>query len=153
MTNRYLGRDVRDQIVTLLTNSFVTTLATIDSERTSTTPAPIYIGYGWTDNQFPALFVDLGNSSIQQENSDLTNDYTQTVELYTVEVTCVITDAIDLLYNYIENYIEGIIRVLHNYHDTNITWVSAVETKREDLYLRENQTMKIGTVAFEVRVN
>lgn len=153
MANRFLGRDVRDAVVTLLSNGLTSMLTTIDTERSVTTPAPIYIGYGWTDNQFPAVFVDLGNSTISQEESPLLETYSALKETFIIEVTCVITDAIDLLYNYIENYIEAIIRVVHGYDSADITWISAVETRREDLYLRENQTMKIGTVVFEVRIN
>lgn len=153
MTNRATGQDVRDLFITQLTNNLSTMLGTIDTERTQTTQVPLVITYGWTDNQYPAVFVDLNSSVISQENSILTDEYEQTEETFSVEVSVVIHDSLTSIQNEVENYIEAFIRIMHGYSDNNIEWVVATDTRREDLYLREGQTMKMGMVTFEIRVN
>ena len=158
MTGRYLAQDVRDFIVTRLkdgTYGFNKYISTINTERSHTTPDALDITYKWGQNQFPFLLVDLqGSEAIYDDPATpMTLNYTTLPEVFTVLVVGFIKAYTDDIYNYVEDWIEAIIRSLHNYNDTNISWIAYTKTERMDVNDQENQTMKIFSVEFEIRIN
>lgn len=168
MINRYLSRDIRDKIIDLLKNggvdgqgntvpSLSVALGDVDAKRGDTTPVPQTrnIVYSWGKNQkTPLIFVDMEESETEMSESEIGAGYEQALEVYKVAITATLQTANESdLQNYIENYLEAIIEVLHNYCDDNITWILLTETERSPLYSDENQTMKMATCGFEIRIN
>jgi len=158
MQNRHLAQDVRDAMITQLQNAttgFNAYISTINTERTHTTPTATQITYKWGQNQFPFLLVDIqGSEAIYDDPATpMTLNYTTLPEVYTVLVVGFLKAFTDDIYNYVEDWIEAIIRSLHNYNDTNISWIAYTKTERMDVNDQENQTMKIFSVEFEARVN
>jgi len=153
MTGRYLALDVRDFIVTKLNSDFNTMIGTINTERTHTTPVATDITYKWGQNQFPFILVDIDESEGLTEDYTLDMSYVNLPEMYKLLVIGFLKYANDNIYNYIEDWIEAIIRILHNYNDANISWIMYTRTERAELYKNENETLKSFVVEFEVRIN
>ena len=157
MVDRYLAQDVRDQAVTLLGDSssgFNATLTTIDTERSQTTPQANQVTYKWGQFQYPFLFVDVQESeAVYDETTPISLNYTVLPETYSLIVVGFIKASNDLIYNWTENYIEAIIRVLHNYNSENISWIAYIKTERAEIYKNENEVIKTFAVEFEARVN
>jgi len=162
MTDRYTGIDIRDLFITLLQDSssgFNAYVNKINSERTHSSPTITNttsgITYKWGMNQFPFLLVDLGDSEpdYDSNNTPLDLNYTTLPEVYDVGVMGFLKYANDELYNYTEDWIEAVIRVLHNYNDSNISWIAYTKTERAELYKNENETLKSFLINFEVRIN
>jgi hypothetical protein len=166
--NRYVGRDIRDKIIDLLKNGGTdgrgnaipdlnTAVDAVDTKRTETTPdiTERNITYLWGDNQrTPLVHVDMEDSEPLKDESSLGATYEYTVEIYKCTITAQIqTSQADRIDNYIETYLEGIIDVLDEYCDSNITWMFITGTDRSELYKRQNQTMKMGACMFEIRIN
>lgn len=160
---RYLARDIQDRIVTLLNSggidgegniipSFVTALGEVDTKRSETTPAPRVITAKWHQNQDPFIFVDNDESEIINDE-ELNGDYEIITEIYNFKCMAVVKSTYNEVQDFVDNYIEALIRVLHNYCDANIAWIRAVGTDKVDLYSDKNQTKKSGMVEFEVRIN
>lgn len=162
MTNRYLAQDCRDMVITLLQDSssgFNNMINTINTERTHATPTITDtskgITYKWGQNQFPFILVDIENSEVQYDsiNTPLNMNYVLLPEVYTLNVMGFLKYTNDNVYNYAEDWIEAIIRVLHNYNDGNISWIAYTNTERADIYKNENETLKSFLVQFEIRIN
>jgi hypothetical protein len=162
MTNRYLAQDCRDLAITLLqsvSSGFNVKIGIINTERTHTTPTITDttkgITYKWGQNQFPFILVDIDNSEADYDspNTPLSLNYTLLPEVYTLNVMGFLKYTNDNIYNYAEDWIEAIIRVLHNYNDTNVSWIAYTNTERADIYKSENETLKSFLIQFEVRVN
>jgi len=145
MTNRFLGYDIRQKVNTLLTTSFNTTIGTINTERGHTSPVANSITYKWGQNQFPFVFIDLNNSEVDYTNSPLSLNYTSLPEVYTLSVVGFIKAGDDRLTDWVEDWIEGFIRVLHNYNDTDISWIALTGTDRTDIYKNNNETSRHRT--------
>lgn len=158
MTGRYLAQDIRDYVITMLEDSssgFDAMIGTINTERTHTTPVSNSITYSWGRNQLPLLIVDVDDSEAQYDDdaTPLNLQYTLLPELYTLLIAGYMKYANDNVYNYVEDWIEATIRVLHNYNDTNISWITYQKTERADVYKNENEILKSFLVEFEIRIN
>lgn len=156
MTNRFTGYDVRNKVVTLLQDvsaGFNSIIGTINTERTHTAPTANVITHKWGQNQFPFVFVDLNGSEIDYNGATLNLDYTNLPETYTINVVGFMKAGDDRLTDWVEDWLEGFIRVLHNYHDSDISWIALTRTDRTDLYKNQNETYKMFAAEFEVRVN
>ncbi len=158
MTNRYLAQDCRDQVITLLKNNttgFNSLISTINTERTHSTPSATDITYKWGQNQFPFLLVDIDTSEIIYDDvaTPMSLKYEILPETYTLLVMGWLKYANDNVYNYAEDWIEAVIRVLHNYNDENISWIAYTKTERAEIYKNENETLKSFLVEFEIRIN
>lgn len=153
----YWSQDVRDLVITILKADFNDMIATINAERTHTTPdiddTTNKIGYNWMKNQFPYLLVDIDNSETQTDSLVLDVDFEHLPVVHTVLVMGFLKYANDDIYNYAEDWIEAIGRVLHNYKDCNITWIFQTAVERADIYKNVNETLKSFVVSFEVRIN
>lgn len=152
MTGRYLARDIRDAIVTKLTSELSSMITTINSERSDTTPAPSFVNYLWDMQQVCAVFVDIGDSETILEEI-LNDNYTILPELFQLDVSTRLIENSDNIYNYVENYIEAFIRILHSYSDGNITWIRLLSTERNDIYENKNTVSLEAKAIFEVRIN
>ena len=156
MNNRYLGQDIRDQVITLLgdtSSGFNNYISTINTERTHSAPSANAITYKWGQNQYPFILVDLGDSEVLYEESSLDMSYVNLPEIYEVMVICFIKVMNDNIYNWIEDWIEAVIRVLHNYNDTNISYITYEKTERAEVYDKMNTTLKVANIIFTVRIN
>jgi hypothetical protein len=158
MTNRYLAQDVRNQIITILDDSssgFNAMISTINTERTHTAPTANDITYKWGMNQFPFLLVDVDESEViyDDEATPISLNYTILPEVYTVFIMGFLRYSDDNIYNWCEDWIEAIIRVCHNYNDSNISWLAYTRTERTEINKNENETLKTFLVEFEARVN
>jgi hypothetical protein len=166
--SRHTGRDIRDKVIDLLKNGGTdcrgnvipdlnTAIDEVDTKRSETTPDIVErnITYLWGDNQkTPLIHVDMEDSETFKDESSLGGTYEYTMEVYKCNVTAMYQGSqSSKIHNYIETYIEGIIDVLDEYYDSNITWIFLTGTERSELYQVQNQTMKMGTCAFEIRIN
>ena len=157
--SRYYAQDIRDYIIDILENgsseldSLEEMIAIIDGERAQDTPSPLYIGYGWGRNQYPAVHVEVEGSETEVDESEIRMTYDRTVEIYTVFVMVLIRDNTDNLYNYVENYCEAFSRIFHGDNNENITWIAKTSEEKSEVYTRQNQTFKSALVEFEVRIN
>lgn len=158
MDNRFLAQDCRDKVIELLndnTTGFNALIGTINSERSHNTPTSNSVVYHWGRNQFPFLMVDIDDSEVlyDDDTTPMSLKYEILPEVYTVYVMGFLKYANDEIYNYAEDWIEAIIRVLHNYNSSDISWIAYTNTERAEIYKNENETMKSFLVSFEVRVN
>lgn len=149
---RFFARDVRDALKDYLEDNFNTTLSTIDTERTETTPPVISFITGKEKNQFPEMYIDVISSTI--ETDEIHSDETYSTEKFEVDITVKMKYSNDSIHNYIENYIEALQRLLNNQTiDPQITYIFATSTLRVDLYDNSGQVLRVGGVKFDVRVN
>lgn len=158
MENRLLAQDARDKVIELLTDSttgFNALIGTINSERSHNSPSASSIVYNWGRNQFPFLLVDIDTSEViyDDDTTPLSLKYEILPEVYTLYVMGFLKYTNDDIYNYAEDWIEAIIRVLHNYNSSGVTWIAYTNTERADIYKNENETLKSFIVSFEFRVN
>ena len=79
--------------------------------------------------------------------------YVNLPEVYTLLIVGFLKYANDDIYNYCEDWIEAIIRVLHNYNDSNISWIMYTKTERAEIYDERNNRLKSFVVEFEIRIN
>lgn len=112
----YWAKDVRNLILTRLqdaTNGINALLTTIDTERSESTPQAVTITYGENVSQFPAVYIDLGDSEIESVRG---MSYQVMPEVFALQITAEVPGS-DLASakDYAENYIEAIIRSLQNY--------------------------------------
>jgi hypothetical protein len=156
MTDRFTAIDVRDLAITLLEDSssgFNNMIATINTERTHTTPLTTQVTYKWGQNQFPFIFVDIDSSEGLSEDYTLDMSYTNLPEVYTLNVMGTLKYAHDDVQNYAEDWIEAVIRVLHNYTCNGVTYIMYTNTERAEIYSKMNERLKTFLVSFEARVN
>lgn len=158
MDDRFLAQDCRDLAITLLEDSssgFNSMIGTINTERTHATPTANSITYKWGQNQFPFLLVDIDASEVQYGDvaTPISLNYKILPEVYTLLVMGWLKYANDDVYNYAEDWIEAIIRVLHNHNDSDVSWIAYTHTERADIYKNESETLKSFLVEFEIRVN
>jgi hypothetical protein len=155
MTGRFLGLDVRDKIITMLndvTTGFNVLIGTINTERTHTAPLAEHIGYDWGQNDSYLIRVEMGKSEIQYSEAPLNLQLTNLPEVFPVIVTGFLRTNDTSLQNWTEDWIEAIIRCLHNYNDNNISWIAYTGADRVDLYGENDETAKMVPVEFEVRI-
>lgn len=158
MTNRFLGLDIRNKIVTLLTDvstGFNAMIGTINTERTHVAPTALKIETTWGQNQYPFLLVEMQNSTVQYDDpaAPMTTLYKNTPETYDVTVAGFLKAFDDRVVDWVEDWIEGVIRVIHGYNSANISWILCTGTERTDIYTEEHGNMKVFSVNFEIRIN
>lgn len=157
MTGRYTAIDIRDTIITLLQGAtgFNYYIGVINTERTHVTPTASVITYKWGQNQFPFILVDIQGSEIQygENSTPMSLDYKTLPEVFTVLIVGFLKYSDDRISDWSEDWIEAIIRSLHNYNSASISWIALTKTERVDLYEKENQTFKVFNCEFEVRIN
>jgi hypothetical protein len=156
MMSKYYAQDCRNTIISILedsTSGFDTKIATINTTRTHTAPSAKSIGYTWGSNQYPFLMVDVDNSEVDYDEADISLNLENLPEVHTILVMGFLKYTNDQLQNWVEDWIEAVIKTLHNYNDSNISWVAYTNTDRAELYKSENETIKSFVVVFEVRVN
>jgi hypothetical protein len=145
--------DIIKAISDLLTAQMVTKLSDIDFIRSTTTPVPYKITDSWGQNQYPLIYIDVESSETELEDNELNLNYDRLTEIYTVKVVATIKTADVNLTKFVENYIDAILQILHNYKDSNITWIEYIRADRSPIYTDNNQTMKSAVIDFEVRIN
>ena len=130
-------------------------IGTINTERTHTTPTILNdrIAYHWGRNQFPYIVIDVDNSEVQTDNLPLNSGYDHLPIVHTLLVMGFLKYPNDKIHNYAEDWIEAIIRVLHNYNGGYVSWIFHTNVERADLYKNENETMKSFLVSFEVKIH
>lgn len=156
MTGRNTGIDIRDKVIDLLQDSssgFDNMISTINSERSHTAPSAKSITYQWGMNQYPYLMVDIDGSEGVTDEYILDMSYVNLPEIYTILVMGVMKYANDNIYNWCEDWIEAVIRVLHNYNSDDISWIIYVKTERAEIYDKQNQRLKSFVIEFEARSN
>jgi len=158
MTDRYLGQDARNAVVTRLTdatNGFNAYITTINTERTHAAPQAKKIDYKWGQHQNPYIVVELlkGEALYNDPATPMSMEYVNMPEVYTVMVTGILKYTDDNLKNWAEDWIEAIIRSLHNYNDANISWIAYNESDREEMYKDNNFSGIMIGVLFEIRIN
>jgi hypothetical protein len=152
----YTAQDVRDLVVTLLQDSssgFDIQIATINTARSHTAPITNSITYKWGQNQYPFIFVDVDSSEVQTEDLTLPSTLSNLPVVHTVNVMGTLKYANDNVQDWAEDWIEAILKVLHNYNDSNVNWIFWTNTERAELYSKMNERLKTFLVSFEVRVN
>jgi hypothetical protein len=158
MTDRYLGQDARNAVVTRLqhaTLGFNALITTINTERTHTAPQAAKIDYKWGQHQNPYIVVDLlkGEALYNDPATPMSMQYANMPEVYSILVSGRLKYTDDNLKNWAEDWIEAIIRSLHNYNDSEISWIAYVESDREDMYKDNNFSGVMVGVLFECRIN
>lgn len=143
--------DVIKEITDLLTNNLSTTIQTINTTRTLTTPLPLSITSTYFTNQFPVVFIDIVDTSIFQE--EICKDPETSVEVFNVEITAYLKSSEPDLYKWIEVYLEAMYKVLQNYSSDKLTWLAITGTARDTVQTDERQTLKFATVKCSVRTN
>ena len=153
---RFYAQDCRNSVITLLQDSssgFNVMIGTVNTERTHTAPTATGIVYNWGRNQFPFLLVDVRTSEVNYESAGITLELSNLPEVHNITVYGYLKAADDNINNWVEDWIEAIIRVLHDYCDSNITWIAYTSTDRDEIYKNENEVIKVFGVNFEVRIN
>jgi len=158
MTDRYFAQDIRNDVITRLqnaTNGFNYYIAIINTERTHITPLAASITYKWGQNQFPFLLVEIESSEVLYDDpaTPISLHLQNLPEVYELKVTGFLKYNDDNIWNWIEDWKEAVIRSLHNYNTSEISWIALTGTENIDLYNNENQNLKIFTVNFEARIN
>jgi hypothetical protein len=163
MTKRFYGQDIRDKIIYILENGYTnkrgvavpklsTMLATIDTERSQSTPTVAKITYDWGENQRPLVLVDLEDDEMIQDEL-LLDDIDNVPDIYACNLHIAIkSNNTSSIHNYVETYIESLKRIMQGYQDSNITWILITGTERSDLYMEKNQTLKFAVVTVEIRI-
>lgn len=160
--SRYTGIDVRDKIIDLLENggtrktgivhqSFSDALTDIDTKRSTSTITPKMIGYSYPTD-FPYLVVDINSSDIKQDEL-ITDDYERLPEIFSCTIIFEINDDWDKVQNYIENYIEAVIKSLNGYCDNYISWMLVTGTDKTNTYTLNNSAVRAASVNLEIRIN
>jgi len=158
MTDRFTGYDVREAILTKLkdaTTGFNALIGTINTERTHAAPTALKIESTWGQNQFPFLLVEMQNSEVLYNDPamPMTMLYQHVPETYNCNIVGFLKAFDDRVVDWVEDWIEAVIRVLHGYNSADISWILVTGTDRTDIYTEEHGTMKIFTVNLEIRIN
>lgn len=154
MTGRFFARDMRDAVIDTLGGSssgFNTMLSTIDGERGDTTPTARDITYKWGQNQFQFLMVDVEEEEVEYDDAPISLELVNLPTIYKVFVKGAIKSNDTSIEDWIENWIEALQRVLHNYNAENVSWIAYIGSERSELYTKENSFIKTFAVEFEAR--
>lgn len=155
MTNRFFAIDIRDKIISLLTDGTTglnARIDTINTERTHTTPHALTIGYEWGQNQYQLIRVEVLKSEILYNEASLDLGLTSLPEAFSVNVAGFIKSNDKAIINWVEDWIEAAVRCLHGYNDNDITWIAYTGSSRTDLYNDRAETAKLIDINFECRV-
>jgi len=158
MVNRFTGLDIRNKIVTLLTDvstGFNVMVGTINTERTHVAPTALKIETTWGQNQYPFLLVEMQNSTVLFDDAaaPMTMQYKHMPETYNLTVAGFLKAFDDRVTDWVEDWIEAVIRVVHGYNSSDISWILCTGTERTDIYTEEHGDMKVFSVNFEIRIN
>lgn len=156
MTGRYFAYDIREKIETLLNDvatGFNVLISTINTERTHTAPSAKSISHAWGKNQFPLLLIEIKDSEVIYGESSLDTNIKHLPEVYNIQIVGFIKSADSARKDWVEDWLEAMIRVLHNYNDENITWIMLKRTDRDEINTEENQWMNMFFSEYEARIN
>jgi hypothetical protein len=172
--SRYVGRDVRDKIISLLSsggtssnvygyhgttvNSLATELGLIDTERGETTPTPGIITYKWDEAQYPTVVVDYikkDNLNTGEGMNSINNALSELGQLLELAIFIEMQSHEEAFHNYLENYVDATERILQVYMDINITWIIVDNVEMTGVYKERNGQgyMKMAKIGLQVRVN
>jgi len=153
----WFARDIKSKILTRLadnTNGLSALITTVNSERTETTALPFRVNAEKDEGQYPAVFVDLGDSII---GNAIGTEYNEMAENFNLEITALLMGSeITKLKNDCENYIEAILRCLEGYkeQDNYGSYICEANTiQRADIDTIQDQTKRVVTVVFTIYSN
>jgi hypothetical protein len=151
---RYFGYDVITDAKAKLVADLNTNITTINSTRSTACPVVRAFRSNWTENQFPVCYIDLGDSEVENNENELNNDIELEVEHYELEVTIEhkSNKKPEIFGLEMEIFEEAISKTLHGYYNAGILWCIKTNTARVDVSTQENQTKKMVTVIFDVKV-
>ena len=153
----WFARDIKSKIITRLQDStygISNLITTINTERSETTGVPLQVNAEKDEGQYPLVFCDLGDSSI---NPVIGAGIESFDEAFNLEITATLKDNnITKLKNDCENYIEAIMRCLQGWKEqTNdgcyICQASGII--RADIDTDADMTVRAVTVNFIVYNN
>jgi len=155
----WMGRDVKDKIITQLSSTaygVAAYIADINTTRSETTPAPMQLGAEADSGQYPQVYVDLGDSTITPAKGMTFDDM---MEEFGLEVTAVLRgNVVGSLKDDCENYVEAILHSLEGYLCQPSTELGsficqANGVQRADIDTMQDQTRRAVTVRFTVYNN
>jgi len=151
------ARDIKADVITQCkdnTNGLNAQITKINTERTEATPLLVYIGDGTFDGQMPSAYIDLGDSTYESGRG---RTYTDLIEVFSLIITVFNYGGDPIgLKTYSENYLEAVIRCLHNFKKETASgdfYLVAQRCIREEIDNVQGQTMKITGVEFECHRN
>jgi hypothetical protein len=151
------ARDIRDKIITRLTDATYgvsALITTINTERSETTETPLQVNAEKDDGQYPLVFIDLGDSTVENVKGA---DSETMLETFNLEVTAFLMgNNITKLKNDTENYIEAICRSLEGFYEQSgtssyICQLSGIQ--RMDIDTTADQTKRVAALLFSVYRN
>lgn len=150
------AQDVRNKIITRLTDGTAginAQLTAINTARSTNTELPIYIAPEADEGMFPSIYIDLGDSVINEVRASVENLW----EVIETQVSAIVkrTNSEDARQDG-ENYLEAIIKCLQNYEyrDQDGTfYIIASGMIRADLDTSQEQTTRGVSVIFSVHRN
>ena len=153
----WYARDIKSKIITRLkdnTYGISAYITIINTERSETTETPLQVNAEKDEGQYPTVFIDLGDSSI---NPEVGTGIENTIETFNLEITALLQgNDITKLKNDCENYIEAILRSLQGYKEeaNNGSYIcQAASIQREDIDTIQDQTLRAVTVTFNIFSN
>lgn len=151
---RSYGKDIYDDLITLLDTELNTMLETIRVERSVTGLLDVRrISNATLSNDTPECNIMLGDSLTDIEEmigGQLVDNLT---ERYPAEINIYFEDSSNDAMDYMEYYIEALTRVLHGNNNTTWTWIDVKGGIRIGGVTPENYNKYIAGVAIEIRVN
>jgi len=148
---RFFGADVLDLLSTLLTAQLPEMITMLQTERSDTGLEPVRkINTGYLERQFPECLISLEDSEIDVDA--ITMDIQSTPEIFPAEIVIVMKDITAKNYLRQEYYIEALTRILHGYHDSNISWIVVKNGIRANMYTPQNETLRVVGVSIDVRI-
>jgi hypothetical protein len=149
---RFFGSDIIYTLQTVLTAQLPAMITLLQTERADTGLEQIRkVNVGNLDRQFPECLISLGDSEVDVEH--LSMDIQDTPETFDCDVV-IITKDISSSKTYLrtENYVEALMRILHGYSDSNITWVVVVGGIRTNMYTESKEVLRVSGVKLSVRI-
>lgn len=136
MEERLEPRDIRDLIIDHLKSpesGIDHFLNVIDAKRKESTPKTRCVDFYDNGNIYPAVFVDIDDSTFEEDGIS-SNSYELLQEELPVEITGIINDDRRESANYLENYIKAIIKSVELIEHEQIQKIKMKRTIRNKLY-------------------
>jgi hypothetical protein len=153
----WFARDVKSKIITRLQDStygISNLITTINTERSETTEVPLQVDAESDNGQYPLVFCDLGDSTINPVVGSGVESFDETFNL---EITATLKgNNITKLKNDCENYIEAIMRCLQGWKEQSNDGGYICEANaviRADIDTVSDMTVRAITVNFVVYNN
>ena len=150
---RYFGKDIRNNLKTKFESEFNDMIATIRTERADLSiPDCLSFTISNLTMQLPEISIDITESEVNNDEI-LTTDIENVSEVYSVEITAMMSSNSLSIDDYMDYYIEAMQRILQGYYTEEITWCLIIRTNRENITDTTNQIYKLCGVTCEVRIN